>query len=131
MLFYIVLFFSFVLCCAKLLQSCVTVDSPMDCSLTRLLCPWNSPGKNTGVGCSALLQGTFPTQGSNPHVYVFCFGRRVLYHQHHLGFCVISSNLCILLCLHIFVSFSILFSVWFLSLILLICFCFMESFLHI
>ena len=33
---------------------------------TRLLCPWDSPGKNTGVGCHFLLQGTFPTQGSNP-----------------------------------------------------------------
>ena len=33
---------------------------------TRLLCPWNSPGKNTGVGCHALLQRIFPTQGSNP-----------------------------------------------------------------
>ena len=32
----------------------------------RLLCPWDSPGKNTGVGCHALLQGIFPTQGSNP-----------------------------------------------------------------
>ena len=32
---------------------------------TRLLHPWNSPGKNTGVGCHFLLQGTFPTQGSN------------------------------------------------------------------
>ena len=32
----------------------------------RLLCPWDSPGKNTGVGCYALLQGSFPTQGSNP-----------------------------------------------------------------
>ena len=31
----------------------------------RLLCPWNSPGKNTGVGCHFLLQGIFPTQGSN------------------------------------------------------------------
>ena len=31
----------------------------------RLLCPWDSPGKNTGVGCHALLQGIFPTQGSN------------------------------------------------------------------
>ena len=29
------------------------------------LCPGNSPGKNTGVGCHSLLQGTFPTQGSN------------------------------------------------------------------
>ena len=31
----------------------------------RLLCPWDSPGKNTGVSCLALLQGIFPTQGSN------------------------------------------------------------------
>ena len=34
----------------------------------RLLCPWDSPGKNTGVGCHALLQGIFPTQGSNPGI---------------------------------------------------------------
>ena len=32
----------------------------------RLLCPWDSPGMNTGVGCHFLLQGTFPTQESNP-----------------------------------------------------------------
>ena len=32
---------------------------------TRLLCPWDSPGKNIGVGCYFLLQGIFPTQGSN------------------------------------------------------------------
>ena len=31
----------------------------------RLLCQWDSPGKNTGVGCHALLQGVFLTQGSN------------------------------------------------------------------
>ena len=31
-----------------------------------LLCPWNSPGKNTGVGSHSLLQGIFPTQGWNP-----------------------------------------------------------------
>ena len=31
----------------------------------RLFCPWNSPGKNTGVGCHSLLQGIFLTQGSN------------------------------------------------------------------
>ena len=35
---------------------------------TRLLCPWNFPGKNTAVGCHFLLQGTFPTQGSNPRL---------------------------------------------------------------
>ena len=33
---------------------------------TRLLCPWDSPGQDTGVGCPALLQGVFPTQGLNP-----------------------------------------------------------------
>ena len=30
-------------------------------------CPWDSPGKNTGVGCHFLFQGIFPTQGSNLH----------------------------------------------------------------
>ena len=34
--------------------------------LTRLLCPWDSPGKSTGVGCDALLQGIFLTWGWNP-----------------------------------------------------------------
>ena len=33
-----------------------------------LLGPWDSPGKNTGVGCCALHQCIFPTQGSNPHL---------------------------------------------------------------
>ena len=33
---------------------------------TRLPCPWDSPGKNTGVGCHFLLQRIFPTQGLNP-----------------------------------------------------------------
>ena len=32
----------------------------------RLLCPWSSPGKNTGVGRQPLLPGIFPTQGLNP-----------------------------------------------------------------
>ena len=32
----------------------------------RLLCPWDFTGNNTGVGCHFLLQGMFPTQGSNP-----------------------------------------------------------------
>ena len=35
---------------------------------TRLLCPWDSLGKNTGVGCHALLQGVFLTQGQNLHL---------------------------------------------------------------
>ena len=36
---------------------------------TRLICPWNSPDKNTGVGSHSLLQGIFQTQGSNPHLF--------------------------------------------------------------
>ena len=37
---------------------------PLGLSPTRLLCPRDFPGKNTGVGCHFLLQGIFPTQGS-------------------------------------------------------------------
>ena len=39
---------------------------PCELSLSRLLCPQDSPGKNTGEDGHALLQGIFPTQGSNP-----------------------------------------------------------------
>ena len=39
--------------------------SPHGPQPARLLCPWDSPGKNTGVGCPALLQGIFLTQRSN------------------------------------------------------------------
>ena len=40
---------------AKSLQSCLTLR-PHRQQPTRLLCPWDSPGKNTGVGCHFLLQ---------------------------------------------------------------------------
>ena len=57
-------------CCALLhvrVSHSVVSDSlqPQGLRPTRLLCPRDSPGKNTGVGCRALLQGIFPTQGSN------------------------------------------------------------------
>ena len=39
---------------------------PHGLSPSRLPCPWDFPGKNAGVGCHFLLQGIFPTQGSNP-----------------------------------------------------------------
>ena len=41
---------------ANSLQSCLTLCDPMDCSPSGP-CPWDSPGKNTRVGCHALLQG--------------------------------------------------------------------------
>ena len=48
----------------------------------RLYSPWNSPGQNTGVGSHSLLQGIFPTQGSNPGL-LHC--RRILYHLSYQG----------------------------------------------
>ena len=47
---------------------------------TRLLGPWDLPGKHTGVGCHFLLQGIFPTQGSNPG---FPHYRQTLYRLSH------------------------------------------------
>ena len=41
---------------AKSRESCLTLCDPIDGSPTRLLCPWDSPGKNTGVDCRFLLQ---------------------------------------------------------------------------
>ena len=51
----------------------------------RLLCPWDSPGKSTGVGCHALLWGSsWPRKWT--HVsYVCRISRQILYHWHHLG----------------------------------------------
>ena len=47
-----------------------------------LYSPWNFPGQNTGVGSLSLLQGIFPTQGSNPGL-PHC--RRILYQLSHQG----------------------------------------------
>ena len=52
----------------RLLQSYLTLSTLWTIACW-LLCPWDSPGKNTAVGCHA-LQGIFPTQGSNP--YLLC-----------------------------------------------------------
>ena len=50
-----------------LLQLCWTLWDPYKPLPTRLLCPWDSPGKNTGVGCHALLQGIFLMQRLSSH----------------------------------------------------------------
>ena len=51
-----------------MLSPCPTLCDPMDCSLPGSSVHRDSLGKNTGVGCPALLQGIFPTQGSNPGI---------------------------------------------------------------
>ena len=49
-------------------QLCLTLWYPMDCSPPGSSVHGDSPGKNTGVGCRALLQGIFPIRGSIPHL---------------------------------------------------------------
>ena len=71
--------------CVCVCVSCSVMSNslqPQGPQTTRLLCLWNSPGKNTGVGCLSLLQGIFPTQGSNlglPHC------RQIPYHLGQQG----------------------------------------------
>ena len=48
---------------------------------SRLLCPWDFPGKNTGVHCYFLLQRIFATQGSNLSLWHLLHYRRIFYHS--------------------------------------------------
>ena len=52
------------------------------CPTLCVLCPWDSPGKTTGVGCHSLLQGIFPTQRSNLGLLNY---RQILYQLSHQG----------------------------------------------
>ena len=62
------------------LLSHVQLCSTMEHSPLGFLCPWDFPGKNTGMGCHLLLQGIFPTQGWNPFSVAPALSCRVLYH---------------------------------------------------
>ena len=61
-------------------QSYLTLCDPMDCDPPGSSVLGDSPGKITGVGCHALLQGIFPTQESNPGLLHY---RWILYHLSH------------------------------------------------
>ena len=63
-------------------QLCATLWDPMDCGPPGSSVHGHSPSKNTGAGCHALLQGIFPTQGSNPGL-PHC--RWILYRLSHQG----------------------------------------------
>ena len=71
---YIQIWDHYVLCMCT--QACPILCDLTDCSLPHL-CPWDCPGKNTGVSCHFLLQGSFPTQGQNTG-FLHC--RQILYH---------------------------------------------------
>ena len=75
---------------AKSLQLCQTLCNPMDWSPPGSSVQGFSPGKNTGVGCHALLQGILLTQGSNPSLITFpaltggFFITTTIWEAHHL-----------------------------------------------
>ena len=66
-------------------QSCLTLCNSMHSNPPGAYVHGDSPGKNTGVGCHALLQGIFLTQGSNPGILSLLPCRQILYHLHHQG----------------------------------------------
>ena len=68
---------------STLLFSCSVMSdyfaTPWTASHQAPLCPWDYPGKNTGMDCHFLLQGILPTQGSNPHLLCLMHCRQILY----------------------------------------------------
>ena len=75
----------FVNVCVCVCISCSVMPNslrPHGLQPTRLLYPWDFPGKDTGVGCHFLPQGIFPTQGLNPDL-LHC--RQTLYHLSYEG----------------------------------------------
>ena len=61
-------------------HSVVSNSATIQTAAHRLFCPWDSPGKSTGVDFYFLLQGIFLTQGSNPHLLGLLRCRWILYH---------------------------------------------------
>ena len=58
------------------------LHDPRDCSPPDVSCPWDSPAKNTEMGGHFLLQGIFPTQGTDSSL-LHC--RQILYHLSQQG----------------------------------------------
>ena len=79
-------FFPLYLCCCLVTKSCPTFLRPHELQLTKLLCPWDFPVNNTGVGCHFLLHGIFPTQGSNIYLLHSQAGSLPLSHQGNIFF---------------------------------------------
>ena len=70
------------LCCAMLSHPVMSNSLQLHgLQPTRLLCPWDSPGKNTGVGCHFPLQGILLTQGEKPHLLHWQADSLLLSHQ--------------------------------------------------
>ena len=75
---------------SEVAQSCPILCNPMNCSPTRLLHPWDFPGRNTGVGCHFLLQEIFPIQGLNLGLLhcrqmLYCLSQREVAHHNWIS----------------------------------------------
>ena len=82
-------------------QSCLTLCNPMDYTPPGSSVHGNSPSKNTGVGCHALLQKIFPTKGSNPGLSHF---RQILYQLSHQVSIYIYIYIYVIFLMHSFVN---------------------------
>ena len=76
---------------AKSLQLCLTLCDPMDCSLARLLCPWDFPGKNTIVYLPLKLTWEWNIQGLIWIFHLFSLDLKIFIHmaQNHFNIWVI------------------------------------------
>ena len=83
--------------CVLVAQTCLTLCNLMDCSPPGSSVHGDSPGKSTGVVCQALLQGIFPTQGSNPGLppcrQILYLGRIILRHLGSPGIKITGTNI--------------------------------------
>ena len=68
------------LCMHAQLLTCVGFFATPWTAAPRLLCPWDFPGKNMGVGCHFFLQGILLTHGLNSYLLSLLHCRKILYH---------------------------------------------------
>ena len=68
------------LCAHSVVSNSLQLHGP-----TRILCPWDFSGKNTGIGCRFLLQGISPNQGPKPHLLHFLHWQADSLQLSHLG----------------------------------------------
>ena len=86
-------------------QSLLTLCDPVDYTLPGSSVHGDSPGKNTGVSCHALLQGMFPTQGLNP---VLRHYRWILFCLSHQGSPYLCVCVCVCVCVYVYIYIYIL-----------------------
>ena len=67
-------------CVCSVAQSCPTLCNPMDCSPPGSSVHGDSPGRNIGLGCPFLLQGSSQPRDQTRISCVSCIGRQILYH---------------------------------------------------